>query len=179
MTPAAILCAAVAFADPAGGGSDALPIRLGFYESAPALEVDTEPGTEIRLSMTIQFGELRYSWEQSPVVAGEAHVLVPINVPEAAFLHSKATDYVSDVIVYATVGNRTWVDAAALAWPNGPDQAVVLWTYDELPRMAPQGVLRSELRSPVLADGDRYFPDVSDVIVVPADLNPQDVSDEP
>jgi hypothetical protein len=80
-------------------------------------------------------------------------------------MHPAAADYVTDLAAMLTVGRRqVRAPDAFVTWPEGPEATPVLWTTSEQRALAPQGVLRPELR--VWFDDDpegRLLPDVSDL----------------
>lgn len=170
-------------AEPPGGGPPPNPVSWGSVAdglggAAPAVHVEARSGALVTVTAEARLGELRHAWAVLPVVSSGDAVDVPLEVPPEAWLHRAAADYLTDLRVWVEVDGVAWLQIGSLAWPDGSTGAPVVWTAEEAERLAPQGVLRAELRQPDIADHTtRMMPDLSDV--APPFVRPQPGEVEP
>ena len=134
------------------------PIELRMRDNGPVLLVRGEPETPLRASFRVRLGGLSSSWDTPATRLNAPQQAFAIAVPSTAYLHPRAQDYVTDLIVEVTLGGKAWYTHAYLAWPEGPDAAVVIWDEPTMRDRAPQGVVNPELRRTDLRAGDRLIP---------------------
>ncbi|MCB9668629.1 MAG: hypothetical protein H6736_03550 [Alphaproteobacteria bacterium] len=141
------------------------------------LLVKGNPGESYALHGYVRLGELSYRWSEPRVQLPEGgEVVVPLRIPEEAFLHEAAFDYVTDLLVQVDLGKRRQsATLAHLVWSHPAVPPMVIG-QDELATVAPNGVIRDEVRRD-LPPGVRQMPDVGRVRTLPlrgSDRNPTD-----
>jgi hypothetical protein len=145
-----------------GGGGEARVSWVGL-DGAPTLRVPMRAPGEVVLTARAKLGERETTWvTRAWVTPTDGTAEVRLFVPEAAWLHDAARDFVTDLwVVVDAESRRRTPGVAFLAWPGGRGSAPVVWTEGELEERAPQGVLRAELRvAAVEGEEVRVLPDV-------------------
>jgi len=168
-----------ALADP---GHDPLPSPLSWTETdqGATLYITAPIGTPIAVNCEVRFAELQFEWTLEPSVISTRVQAIALNVPQEANLHMLTAKYVTDLRVVVTVGEQEFDEHGFVVW-QPPLLDATIWTRTQQRALAPQGVTDSALRLAELSDGDRLMPDVSDVLLIPADLTrgEREVADEP
>lgn len=102
----------------------------------------------------IQLGALSYAWTSGPYAAETSGTLVvPVQTPPEAFLHTLAEDYLTDLRVRfeGLDGQRVVMKMRSeplfLAWPDGAAGAVHVWDAQTAQTEAPKGIVDDTLRA--------------------------------
>lgn len=130
----------------------------------PALSVTGEPGTILTVEFIAVLDWREHRWEVGPYEIGsDGNVDFDVVVPEDAFLHSAAADYLTGLICFVDFeGHRVTAPPTYLAWPDGFDQGAEIWDLSTQQALAPDGVVSSELRSASTSSTEWVMPDVGE-----------------
>jgi hypothetical protein len=110
------------------------------YAPAEAVEVTLEARLGFGLS------ETRWSTTATPLAASDTGA-ASLTIPDGAFPHALASDYVSDLLVTVTVtqngeqGQAFSLPPAYVLWPEGEKGSPVIWSAADLAVHAPHGLL--------------------------------------
>lgn len=123
--------------------------------SGDTLEVDGLPnGLVIYTQSEVSLGALSYVWSAGPyTVPLSGTLVVPLDIPAAAFLHALAEDYLTDLRVRfeGTDNGQTLLrfrsDPLFLAWPDGQQGRVRVWNEATALSEAPNGIVDEALRA--------------------------------
>lgn len=142
------------------------------------------------------FAGLERRWETGPnTIHADTCETIAFSVPQEAFLHPLATEYVTDLLVRVVPmygdrpGQSALLPVVYAVWANGSDQAPVVWDRTTMNAEAPGGVIdptgRFDAERQLLGANVRILPpiahelnlqrtdapdDPSDHVTVPADL---------
>lgn len=115
----------------------------------PLLLVDTQPGQRITASCRVLLDQLEHRWELGPVVAGDdGRVDLPLQIPPEAWLDDLAHDYLTQLVFMVDFdGHYLRAPPAWPVWPQGRLAEPSVYDAEAQQRLAPNGVLRAELRA--------------------------------
>ena len=115
----------------------------------PALSITGVPGTILTVEFIAVLDWREHRWEVGPYEIGsDGNVEFDVVVPEDAFLHSAAADYLTELVCFVDFeGHRNTAPPTYVAWPDGFDQSAEIWDLSTQQALAPDGVVSSELRS--------------------------------
>ncbi len=128
----------------------------------PALSISGEPGTALTVEFLAVLDWREHRWEVGPYEIGsDGTVEFDVVVPDDAFLHSAAADYLTELICFVDFeGHRNTAPPTYIAWPNGAEQSAEIWGLVTQKTLAPDGVVNSELRGASTASDEWVMPDV-------------------
>lgn len=112
------------------------------------------PGLTFFERWEIRLGSLAFSWDTGPHTVDESGKLyVPVDIPQEAFLHELAEDYLTDMRVRldATLGGgpiqRLLSPSLFLAWPDGAYGGARVWNEETAQQEPPLGIIDEDLRA--------------------------------
>lgn len=125
---------------------------------------DADPSLAWSLEAEASLGGLSTRWYTLlPAPEPDGSLSARVDVPDSAFLHDVALDFLTVLRVYL-VGTddagrpmvRTRLPPAFLAWPDGRAAGSVVWDLPTARALAPNGIVNAELRRSLGDRGDAW-----------------------